>query len=91
MTANVLTKSGENAFHGFHECLSSHAKAETFGEWDAFYPSGNVEPGSGARRYPVGGVVFFATKDFAVDLRAGTGLNAQANRFLVGTGLAFQH
>jgi len=37
------------------------------------------------------GLVFFPTKKFAVDFRAGAGLNGQANRFLIGTGFAFRH
>jgi len=36
----------------------------------------------------VGGLVYFITKDFGADIRAGVGLNQQANDFLAGTGFA---
>jgi hypothetical protein len=65
-------------------------KLEAFGEWDAFYPSGSFDPTAGVRHYAVGGLVFFATRNVAVDFRAGAGLNAQANRFVIGTGFAFR-
>jgi hypothetical protein len=76
---------------GFTHVFQVTRRLETFGEWDAFYPSGDVEPGSSARHYAVGGVVLFGTKDFAVDFRVGAGLNSQANRFLIGTGFALRH
>jgi hypothetical protein len=44
----------------------------------------------GARHYAVGGLVFFVKKVFAVDFRAGGGLNANANPFLIGAGFAFR-
>jgi hypothetical protein len=59
------------------------------GEWDVFH--GSIDPAATARHYAVTGLVFFATKEFALDFRAGAGLNAQANRFLIGTGFAFRH
>jgi hypothetical protein len=52
---------------------------------------GSIDPTVSARHYAVGGLVFFANRNFAVDFRAGTGLNAQANRFLIGAGFAFRH
>jgi hypothetical protein len=57
---------------------------------DAFYPSVDIPTGTGARHYAVGGLVLFATRNLALDFRAGRRLNARANRFLIGTGLAFQ-
>lgn len=60
---------------------------EAFSEWDAFVPSGT---GGGTRHYAVGGLVFFITKDLAVDFRLGAGLNGEANRLVVGTGFAFR-
>jgi len=60
---------------------------EAFTEWDAFIPSGAA---SGTRHYAVGGLVFFVTKDLAVDFRLGAGLNGPANRLVVGTGFAFR-
>jgi hypothetical protein len=76
---------------GFTHVFQVTRKLEAFGEWDAFYPSGSFDPAAGARHYAVGGLVFFATRNVAVDFRAGAGLNAQANRFLIGTGFAFRH
>lgn len=64
---------------------------EVFVEWDAFYPSGATGPAVGQRHYAVGGFVYFITKDVAVDIRAGVGLNAQANDFLAGTGFAVRY
>jgi hypothetical protein len=64
---------------------------ETFVEWDASYPIGTTTPATGSRHYAVGGFVYFITKDVAVDIRAGVGLNRQANDFLVGTGFAVRY
>lgn len=76
---------------GFTNVFQVTRKLEAFGEWDAFYPSGNTPTGTGARHYAVGGLVLFAKKNLALDFRAGAGLNAQANRFLIGTGFAVRH
>jgi hypothetical protein len=67
-------------------------RLEAFGEWDMFIPAevGNLQR-PGTRHYAVAGLVFFATSNFAVDFRAGAGLNAEANRYVIGTGLAFRH
>jgi outer membrane putative beta-barrel porin/alpha-amylase len=61
---------------------------ETFVEWDAFYPLGVTDPMIGQRHYGVGGLVYFVTNNLAIDIRAGAGLNKQANDFLVGVGFA---
>jgi hypothetical protein len=74
---------------GFTHAFQVNRKLEAFGEWDVFH--GSIDPAASARHYAVGGLVFFATQEFAVDFRAGAGLNAQANRFLIGTGFAFRH
>ena len=74
---------------GFTHAFQVNRKLEAFGEWDVFH--GSIDPAATARHYVVGGLVLFATKDFAVDFRAGAGLNPQANRFLIGTGFAFRH
>jgi hypothetical protein len=75
---------------GFTNVFQLSRKLEAFGEWDAFYPSGAVISNVGARHYAVGGLVLFARKDFAVDFRAGAGLNSNANPFLIGAGFAFR-
>jgi outer membrane putative beta-barrel porin/alpha-amylase len=74
---------------GFTHAFQLSRKLEAFAEWDVFH--GSIDPTAPARHYAVGGLVIFATKEFAVDFRAGAGLNAQANRFLIGTGFAFRH
>jgi hypothetical protein len=63
---------------------------ELFVEWDAFYPVSG--PGSsGPRDYAVGGLVYFVTPNFAVDARAGVGLNERANDVLAGVGFAVRY
>jgi Putative MetA-pathway of phenol degradation len=64
---------------------------EAFVEWDAFYPAGPTTPAAGPRHYAVGGFVYFITKNFEVDIRAGVGLNQQANDFLAGAGFAVRY
>jgi hypothetical protein len=44
---------------------------EAFIEWDALYPIGTIAQASGPRHHAVGGLVYFITKDFEVDIRAG--------------------
>ena len=73
---------------GFTHAFQVNSKFEAFGEWDVFH--GSIDPAATTRQYAIGGLVFFATKGFAVDFRARAGLNAQANRFLIGTGFAFR-
>jgi hypothetical protein len=62
-------------------------KLEAFAEWDAFYPTGAIRS-SGPQHYAVGGLVYFITPNFAVDARAGVGLNSRSNNFLAGVGFA---
>jgi hypothetical protein len=64
---------------------------EAFIEWDAFYSPGASGAASGARDYAVGGLVYFITKNLAVDVRAGVGLTKEANDFLAGTGFAVRY
>jgi hypothetical protein len=60
-------------------------KLEAFVEWDAFYPTGPISS-FGPQHYAVGGLVYFITNNFAVDVRAGVGLNSLSNRLLAGAG-----
>jgi hypothetical protein len=53
-------------------------KLELFAEWDAFYPTGPISS-FGPQHYAVGGLVYFITNNFAVDARAGVGLNSRSN------------
>ena len=64
---------------------------EAFVEWDAFYVAGGSGAASGARDYAVGGLVYFITRNLAVDVRAGFGLTKAANDFLAGTGFAVRY
>ena len=45
-------------------------------------------PGSTGPTDPVGGLVYFITSNFAVDARAGVGLNGHSNDFVAGAGFA---
>jgi hypothetical protein len=76
---------------GLTGALNLTPKLETFVEWDVFYPVGATDPGIGSRHYAVGGFVYFITKNLAVDIRAGVGLNPRANDFLGGTGFAIRY
>jgi hypothetical protein len=62
-------------------------KLEGFVEWDAFYPTGPISS-FGPQHYAVGGFVYFITNNFAMDVRAGVGLNSRSNNFLAGVGFA---
>jgi len=62
-------------------------KLEGFIEWDAYYPTGGIGPAA-PRHYAVGGLVYFISRDLAVDARLGVGLNHNSNDFLVGLGFA---
>src|SRR5262249_14383916 len=62
---------------------------EMFVEWDAFYPVGGTSVGT--RHYAVGGFVYFITKNVEIDIRAGVGLNRQANDVIAGTGFAVRY
>ena len=63
---------------------------EAFVEWDAFYPIAAAQV-AGPRHSAVGGLVYFVTPNFAVDLRAGMGLNKRADDFLAGVGFAVRY
>jgi Putative MetA-pathway of phenol degradation len=63
---------------------------EAFAEWDAFYPTGAITS-SGPQHYAIGGLVYFVTPNFAVDARAGVGLNSRSNNFLAGVGFAARY
>jgi Putative MetA-pathway of phenol degradation len=76
---------------GLTGALNVTPKLEAFVEWDAFYPVGVTDSGIGPRHYAVGGFVYFITKNLAVDIRAGLGLNGRANDVLAGTGFAVRY
>jgi hypothetical protein len=75
---------------GLTGALQLTKKLEAFLEWDAFYPNRGIGP-AGPRHYAVGGLVYFITPNFEVDVRAGVGLNSNSNDFLAGTGFAVRY
>jgi len=60
---------------------------ELFAEWDAFYAKGGLDSAR-PQHYAVGGFVFFATPNLALDVRVGIGLNDRSNPYLAGAGFA---
>jgi len=71
---------------GLTAAVNPWRNLEIFAEWDAFYPVHGQN-----RQETVGGLVYFITKDIAVDIRAGIGLNRQARDFLAGTGFVIRY
>jgi len=95
LVANNLVK--DDMGHTRHEFSTGLTGAfqvtkrlEAFVEWDAFYTfagAGAVGP----RHYAVGGLAYFITPNFEVDVRAGVGLNHLSNDFLTGVGFAARY
>ena len=71
---------------GLTAAVNLRPDLEIFAEWDAFYPVHGQD-----RQEAVGGLVYFITKNMAVDIRAGIGLNTQAPDFLAGTGFVVRY
>ena len=71
---------------GLTAAVNLRPDLEIFAEWDAFYPVHGQD-----RQEAVGGLVYFITKNMAVDIRAGIGLNRQAPDFLAGTGFVVRY
>jgi len=98
-TNRVLNDDHNAQLHGTHLevttgltfVVSATRQLEVFAEWDAFYPVTGSGRDSQPRDYAVGGLVYFFTNNFEMDVRAGVGLNRSANDFLVGTGLAVRY
>ncbi len=66
-------------------------KLGAYTEWFAFYPSGAVAPGVGPQHYFNGGFTYRLTPNLQFDIRAGVGLNRQADDFFAGTGFAVRY
>lgn len=84
--------------HGYVELAQSltvgYSLTERLGaytEWFAFFPSGAVAPGVGPQHYFDGGFTFKVTPNFQLDIRAGVGLNRQADDYFVGSGFAVRY
>ena len=71
---------------GLTAAVNLRRDLEVFAEWDAFYPVHGQN-----RQEAVSGLVYFITKNIAVDIRAGIGLNRQAADFLAGTGFVVRY
>jgi hypothetical protein len=80
---------------GLTHVVQVNRSLEGFLEWDAFFPEGmngqGQGPDSNPRHYAVGGLVYFLKNNVALDVRIGTGLNAAANRIIIGSGLAVRY
>jgi hypothetical protein len=63
-------------------------KLEAFAELDSFYASGEQ---AAPQHYFVAGLVYFLTNNCEIDYRAGVGLNAHADGYLLGSGLAIRY
>ncbi len=60
-------------------------------EWFALYPTFANDTGGGAQHYLDGGLQYFLTKNFAVDVRAGVGLSRSADDFFAGAGFVVRY
>jgi hypothetical protein len=63
-------------------------KLEAFGELDSFYAAGDSAP---PQHYFVAGLVYFITDNCEIDVRAGVGLNHNADGYLIGSGFAIRY
>jgi len=95
LVANNQVKDDLGAFRhelatGLTGAFQVTKQLELFAEWDAFYPSGGLASAA-SRQYAVGGLVYFITRNFEVDARAGVGLNSRSNDFLAGVGFAARY
>lgn len=57
-------------------------------EFFSFYPNGAVEPGVGPEHFFNGGFTVLVSDDLQLDVRAGTGLNKNADDVFAGAGLS---
>ena len=70
---------------GLTNAIQLRDRFEVFTEWDVYMPAQAAVP---ARQYAVGGLVFFSSRDLALDIRIGTGLNHAAHGVIFGMGFA---
>ena len=84
--------------HGYIELAQSLTvgytitpKLGAYTEWFAFFPTGAVAPGVGPQHYLNGGFTYKVTNNFQLDVRAGVGLNRQADDFFTGAGFAYRY
>jgi hypothetical protein len=74
--------------HGITAAYDLTKKLEAFGELDSFYAAGDSAP---PQHYFVAGLVYFITRNCAIDCRAGVGLNQHADGYLIGSGFAIRY
>lgn len=60
-------------------------------EWFAFYPAFATNTGGGAQHYLDGGLQYFLTKNFALDVRVGVGLSRSADDLFAGAGFVVRY
>ena len=60
-------------------------------EYYAFFPSGAVEAGVGPEHFFNGGFAYLISNDIQFDIRAGMGLNRNADDFFSGAGLSIRY
>jgi hypothetical protein len=65
-------------------------KLDSYVEWFAFAPLGSRDPEVGPQHYADVGFLYWITKNFEIDVRAGSGLNQHAQGFFAGTGFAMR-
>jgi hypothetical protein len=66
-------------------------KLNGYTEFFAILPASSVDPDTKPEYYFDGGFQYFVTNDFALDIRAGVGLNRAADDFFAGTGLVYRY
>ncbi|MBM3981919.1 MAG: transporter [Planctomycetes bacterium] len=60
-------------------------------EWFALYPAFATNTGGGAQHYLDGGLQYFLTKNFALDVRIGVGLSRSADDLFAGAGFVVRY
>lgn len=93
-----MNRATDTLRHGYIEFAQSLTvgygltkKLGAYTEWFAFYPSGAVAPGIGPQHSFNGGFTYRLTPNIQFDIRAGVGLNRQADDFFAGTGFAVRY
>jgi hypothetical protein len=74
--------------HGITAVYDVTKKLQAFGEFDSYYATGDS---AAPQHYFVGGFVYYVTRDFAMDIRSGVGLNQHSNGYLLGCGFGLRY
>jgi hypothetical protein len=92
--SRVLDATGQNYLQmstGLTGIYSFTPKLDSYVEWFAFAPLGSRDPEVGPQHYADVGFLYYITKDFEIDVRAGSGLNHHAQGLFAGTGFAVRY